>query len=181
MFSTRGMPTRSFLRASPSAECALSRFVPELRDAGRDRPRSSRLPGGRLRGRRKSTKFGYCFFDLVEAGLDVLHVVDIFDRAFFAGGDDQPLLAVHQRNFGDFFYRNEARSSLGAVRMSMKVRRQLFLQKLQRVSSLRVVRYSILRTASNPTKRGAQAVAPQAQRLRPPRRSRPTRRNARAR
>ena len=33
----------------------------------------------------------------------------------------------------------------------MKVRRQSFLQKLQRVSSLRVVRYSILRTASRPT------------------------------
>ena len=34
----------------------------------------------------------------------------------------------------------------------MNVRRQLFLQKWQRVSSLRVVRYSILRTASRPTK-----------------------------
>src|ERR1700722_5050573 len=35
--------------------------------------------------------------------------------------------------------------------MSINVRRQLFLQKLQRVLSLRVVRYSILRTASRPT------------------------------
>ena len=41
--------------------------------------------------------------DLVEPGLDVLHVVDIFDHAFFASGDNQPLLAMHQRNFGDLF------------------------------------------------------------------------------
>ena len=33
----------------------------------------------------------------------------------------------------------------------MNVRKQLFLQKLQRVLSLRVVRYSIFRTASSPT------------------------------
>ena len=39
----------------------------------------------------------------------------------------------------------------GSVRTSMNVRKQLFLQKLQRVDSLRVVRYSILRTASRPT------------------------------
>src|SRR6185369_11021685 len=41
---------------------------------------------------------------------------------------------------------------VSAVLISIKVRRQLFLQKLQRVFSLRVVRYSILRTASRPTK-----------------------------
>ena len=35
--------------------------------------------------------------------------------------------------------------------MSMNVRRQLFLQELQRVASLRMVRYSIFRTASSPT------------------------------
>ena len=40
--------------------------------------------------------------DLVEAGLDALHVVDVFDRALFAGGDDQPLLVRLQRNLGDF-------------------------------------------------------------------------------
>src|SRR5207245_10409276 len=40
-----------------------------------------------------------------------------------------------------------------SVRMSINVRKQLFLQKLQRVFSLRVVRYSILRTASRPTNR----------------------------
>ena len=55
--------------------------------------------------------------------------------------------------------------------MSMKVRRQVFLQKLQRVSSLRVVRYSILRTESRPInvvrmplrhKRSASTPAPMA-------------------
>ena len=42
-------------------------------------------------------------------------------------------------------------SFAGSVRTSINVRRQLFLQKLQRVDSLRVVRYWILRTASRPT------------------------------
>ena len=43
------------------------------------------------------------------------------------------------------------KSFAGSVRTSINVRRQLFLQKLQRVDSLRVVRYSILRTESSPT------------------------------
>src|SRR5277367_539852 len=45
---------------------------------------------------------GILVFDLVDAGLDVFHVVDIFDQTLFAGGDDQALFAVHQRNLGDF-------------------------------------------------------------------------------
>ncbi len=40
------------------------------------------------------------FFDLVDVGLDVLHVGQIFDGAFFAGGDDQPLFSYTQRNLG---------------------------------------------------------------------------------
>ena len=51
--------------------------------------------------------------NLVEPGLDVLHVVDIFDRALFAGGDDQALLAVHERNLGDFLNRHKAQVVLG--------------------------------------------------------------------
>ena len=39
-------------------------------------------------------------FDLVDVGLDVLHVSEIFHRAFFAGGNDQPLFADAQRNLG---------------------------------------------------------------------------------
>ena len=42
--------------------------------------------------------------NLVEPGPDVLHIVEIFDRSLFAGGDDQPLLAQHKRNLGDFLY-----------------------------------------------------------------------------
>ena len=49
-----------------------------------------------------STKFGIRVLDLVEPGLDALHVVHIFHRAFFAGGDDQALLVGRQRNLGDF-------------------------------------------------------------------------------
>ncbi len=40
------------------------------------------------------------FFDLVDVRLDVLHVSQIFYRPFFAGGNDQPLLADAQRNLG---------------------------------------------------------------------------------
>ena len=41
--------------------------------------------------------------DVVESGLDVFHLVQVFDGSFFAGGNNQPLLAVHERNLGDPF------------------------------------------------------------------------------
>src|SRR3954471_23048021 len=44
----------------------------------------------------------------VEPRLDVLHIVDIFHRALFAGGNDQALLAVHERNLRDFLNRHKA-------------------------------------------------------------------------
>ena len=33
------------------------------------------------------------FFDLIDVGLDVFHLIEIFDCSLFAGGDDQALLA----------------------------------------------------------------------------------------
>src|SRR5580704_16029379 len=39
--------------------------------------------------------------NLVQSGFDVFHFAQIFYRSFFAGGDDQPLFAVHQWNLGD--------------------------------------------------------------------------------
>ena len=39
-------------------------------------------------------------FDLVDVGLDVLHVGEIFHRTFFAGSDDQPLFTYAQRHLG---------------------------------------------------------------------------------
>ena len=51
--------------------------------------------------------------NLVEPRLDVLHVVDIFDHALFAGGDDQALLAVHERNLGDFLDRHKRQIVFG--------------------------------------------------------------------
>src|ERR1700758_3083222 len=39
--------------------------------------------------------------NLVQPSFDVFHFTQIFYRSFFAGGDDQPLFAVHERNFGD--------------------------------------------------------------------------------
>lgn len=37
--------------------------------------------------------------DRFEARFDDLHFVQVFDRAFFAGGDDQPVLAGLERHF----------------------------------------------------------------------------------
>src|SRR5580700_6955322 len=39
--------------------------------------------------------------NLVQSGFDVFHFAQIFYRSFFAGGNNQPLLAVHERNLGD--------------------------------------------------------------------------------
>ena len=66
--------------------------------------------------------------DLVEVALDAAHLFDVFDRALFAGGDDQALRAGFQRNLGlDRRLVVGCRRSL--VLTSMKVRRHLFLQK----------------------------------------------------
>src|ERR1700733_5698463 len=43
-----------------------------------------------------------CSTDGVESGLDFFHVIDVLHRALFAGGDNQALLAMHQRNLRDF-------------------------------------------------------------------------------
>ena len=43
---------------------------------------------------------GIGFLDLVDIGLDVLHVVEVFDGSLFAGGDDEALLAHAQRDLG---------------------------------------------------------------------------------
>jgi hypothetical protein len=50
--------------------------------------------------------------DLVDVGLDPLHVVQIFDRTLFAHGDNQTLLAQAQGNFR--LARLEFARSLGA-------------------------------------------------------------------
>ena len=39
--------------------------------------------------------------NLVQSSFDVFHFAQIFYRSFFAGGDDQPLFAVHEWNLGD--------------------------------------------------------------------------------
>ena len=43
---------------------------------------------------------GIGFLDLVDVGLDVLHVGEVFDGSLFAGGDDEALLAHAQRHLG---------------------------------------------------------------------------------
>src|SRR5580704_10882182 len=82
-------------------------FVPEFRSGNRVSHalrihRTKDLAGSEVH------EVGIFPLDLVETSLDVLHIVDIFDLTLFAGGDDQPLLAMHQRNLGDFLYGNKA-------------------------------------------------------------------------
>src|SRR5215471_7395334 len=40
------------------------------------------------------------FLDLVQVALDAAHLLDVFDGALFAGGDDEALRALIERNFG---------------------------------------------------------------------------------
>src|SRR5215469_4005531 len=51
--------------------------------------------------------------NLLESGLDVFHIVQVFDGSFFARGDDEPLLAAHERHLGDALDRHEVLYRLG--------------------------------------------------------------------
>ncbi len=103
---------RSFLRFSMSGIRSLAalfqNFVAGMGSAtlfGVDRPKHF------VRG--DFDKIRVLVFDFIDSGLDVLHIIDIFDQAFFAGGDDQALLAVHERDLGDFLDGHEAQIVLG--------------------------------------------------------------------
>ena len=88
------------------------RLVPELRC--RDRVcHALRVHRPEDLAGRDVHEVGMFLFDFVEAGFDVLHVVDIFDQALFAGRDDQPLLPMHQRDLGDLLNGNEGHVILG--------------------------------------------------------------------
>jgi len=73
---------------------------------------------------------------------------------------NQPLLAFHEGTLDPL---DGNKVLTGSVRTSMNVRRQLFLQKLQRVASLRVLRYSILRTRLQADECRLLAITPQPQ------------------
>jgi hypothetical protein len=49
---------------------------------------------------RNFDEIGIGFFDLVDVSLNVLHVGEIFDRALFAGCDDESLFTDSQRHLG---------------------------------------------------------------------------------
>ncbi len=82
---------------------------------------------------RQIDEVGVLLLYRVESGLDAAHGVDVFHLAFFAGGDDQAALAGLQRNLR--LEDRERRSGFQVLVLvsptltSMKVRRQLFLQK----------------------------------------------------
>ena len=108
---------------------------------------------------------GMLLFDLVEAGLDVLHVVDIFDQALFAGRDDQPLFAVHQRNLGDLLNRNEAQVILGdGADVDERAQAIVLAEIAARGFVARGAVFDLAHRFQS-DKRSLLAVAPQAQRL----------------
>src|SRR5271157_400000 len=51
--------------------------------------------------------------NMVQSGLDILHIVKVFHGAFFAGSNNQALLALHERNLGDPLHGNKALYRLG--------------------------------------------------------------------
>src|SRR5580693_10127367 len=103
--------------------------------------------------------------DLIETGLYVLHVVDIFDQTLFAGGDNQPLLAMHQRNLGDFLYGDKAHVIRRRGSYIDKGAQTIVLAEM--AARLLVARGAVFYFPHSiqSDKRGLQPVAPQAQRL----------------
>src|SRR5271155_455552 len=99
----------------------------------------------------------------IEAGFDVLHVADVFHRALFTRGDDEPLLAKHQRNLGYLFDGHEVFYRFGAY--VYKCAQAIIFAE---VAARRFVARSTVFDPAHgfePDKRGPLAVAPQAQRF----------------
>ena len=102
-----GNADANFLAIFHQRNAFFSRLIPEFRDWNRI---------GNARGVNRAEHFAgrkvhevrIFPLDLVEPGLDVFHIVHIFDQTLFAGGDDQPLFAMHQRNLGDLLYGDKA-------------------------------------------------------------------------
>src|ERR1700722_554731 len=102
-----GNTNAKFLATLHERDALFRRLVPEFRRRNRIGyalriHRTKDLAGSEVH------EVGIFPLDLVETGLDVLHIVDIFDLTLFAGRDDQALLAMHQRNLGDFLYGDKA-------------------------------------------------------------------------
>src|SRR5919109_1168666 len=113
MFSTRGMPMRSDVRRAMAATRAFAAFVHARAGTGSAILAAPRARNGSFAA--ISTKLGFA--------LRIASNPDLIPRMSLTSSTD-PFSAT---GFGD------------PILISMKVRRQLFLQKLQRVDSLRVV------------------------------------------
>ena len=72
----------------------------DLRTWAADRPPAACPARGRPACARDLDEVRVRLLDLVEIALDAAHLVDVFDRALFAGRDDQPLRAFFERNLG---------------------------------------------------------------------------------
>src|SRR5258707_4480150 len=154
-----------FLAIFDEGDAIFGRLVPKFRHRNRvgyilriDWPKD--LAG------REVHEVGIFVFDLVNAGFDVFHVVDIFDQPLFAGCNDQPLFAVHQRNFGDFLNGNECHVIFWSGSDSDEGRRAIVLAEV--AARAFVARSAILDFSNRiqTAKRRLLAVAPQAHSLR---------------
>ena len=104
MFSTRGIPIRSFLRFSINAIRCFAGLRPGSRRNWISHALWVRRPEHLARGH--IYKVGVRVFDLIQTRFDVLHLADIFHRAFFTSCNDEPLLAL-QKQPGNFLDRNK--------------------------------------------------------------------------
>ena len=98
MFSTRGMPMRISARFFISAARFFCAAVIWNLGGASATSGDVRHAEDRLGGDLDEVRVG--LLDLVEVALDAAHLLDVLDRALFAGGDDQPLRAGFQRDLG---------------------------------------------------------------------------------
>ena len=106
---------------------------------------------------------------------------DVFDRALFAGGDDEALLALHERNFGDLLDGHEV---LRLQRLGANVDESSQAIVLAEIAARVFVASGAVLDLANgieSDESGLLPVLPQAQRLPAPRRWLPIRRSARGR
>src|SRR5580692_1107178 len=104
-------------------------------------------------------------FYLVDTGFDLLHVIDIFDQAFFASRDNQALFAVHQRNLRDLLNWNDAQVILGSGSDVDECAQTIVLAEVAACGF--VARGAVLNFAHRlqSDKASLQAIAPQTDRL----------------
>ena len=149
MLRTRGMPMRTLARFSISAMRSLADLVQA--PVGIGSATTLTFVGRNTSCAAMINEIGVGVVDLVEAGLDILHLVYVFDRSLFAGGDDQTLLAVHNGTLVSFLNGDATLLVIGDGMNVDEGAQTVVLAEIAARDFVAVLRYSILRTVREPT------------------------------